>query len=368
MILPIAAVAGFVADFVFGDPVYWFHPVRLMGRVIAAGERLFLGAPVAEGDAAEAGAPVDSSAAAEGVANKTADDAAEAGAARGAVDGDASAKSSGTALQFLSGMATTVLLVSASFAIPYVLLFFIYKASIVAGLAVEAAFIYQIMATKALKNESMLVYKSLDENDIEKARYYVSRIVGRDTQELNEEEIAKAAVESIAESLSDGVIAPLLFIFIGGAPLGFAFKAVSTLDSMVGYRNERYEHFGKLAARLDDAANFVPARLSALLMIFGAMICGYDYRGAWRVYIRDRYKHKSPNSAHTESACAGALGIALSGDNYYGGQLVSKPVIGDKLRSVEKGDIIAANRLMYATAWLCVALGVAARVLLAVLV
>jgi adenosylcobinamide-phosphate synthase len=172
--------------------------------------------------------------------------------------------------------------------------------------------------------------------------------VGRDTENLSASEIVKAAVETVSENLSDGVIAPLIFICIGGAPLGMAYKAINTLDSMLGYRNEDFEYFGKFAARLDDIVNLIPARVSAWLMILGSFIIGADIKGAIRIYIRDRYNHKSPNSAHTESVCAGALGLCLGGSSYYRGVLVQKPTIGDEIHEPVPKHIIAANRLMYA--------------------
>ena len=177
-------------------------------------------------------------------------------------------------------------------------------------------------------------------------------IVGRDTDRLDETGVAKAAVETVAENTSDGVIAPLLFLVLGGAPLGMLYKAANTMDSMVGYKNNQYLYYGRAAARLDDVLNWIPARLAGVLMCLGAVLCGYDGRGAWRIFLRDRKQHKSPNSAHTEAACAGALGVQLAGSNYYFGKLVEKPTIGDDLRAVEAFDIVRAGRLLYATAFL----------------
>jgi adenosylcobinamide-phosphate synthase len=233
----------------------------------------------------------------------------------------------------------------------------------VAGIALEAAFCYQIIAAKALRDESMKVYAGLDQGDIALARLSLSYIVGRDTQNLEDEEIAKAAIETIAENVSDGVIAPMVYMLVGGAPLGFAYKAVNTLDSMIGYRNEKYAYFGKFAARLDDVANFIPARVAAILMIAASYICKMDGNQAWRIYWRDRYNHSSPNSAHTEAVCAGALGVSLSGSSHYGGVLVSKPTIGDALRKVTKEDIKLANRLMYTASWLGLGVGALVRIL-----
>jgi len=215
---------------------------------------------------------------------------------------------------------------------------------------VEAILCYFLIAAKALKVESMKVFHSLKNGDIEGARKNLSHLVGRDTHNLTEQEIVKATVETVSENLSDGVIAPLTFICIGGAPLAAAYKAVNTLDSMVGYRNKDFEYFGKFAARLDDVVNFIPARISALLMILGSVFVGMDTKRACKIYLRDRKNHRSPNSAQTESVCAGALGLRLGGDHHYSGVLVSKPTIGDELQEPKAEHIINANRLMYAAA------------------
>jgi adenosylcobinamide-phosphate synthase len=180
----------------------------------------------------------------------------------------------------------------------------------------------------------------------------VAEIVGRDTENLDEVGVTKAAVETVAENTSDGIIAPLLFIALGGAPLGLMYKAINTMDSMVGYKNDRYLYFGRVPARFDDAVNFIPARLAGLVMALAAPLMRLDGKKAFRMFRRDRLNHKSPNSAHTEAACAGALHVQLGGDNYYFGQLVHKPTIGDDDRPVEPEDIRRANRLLSATALL----------------
>ena len=181
-------------------------------------------------------------------------------------------------------------------------------------------------------------------------------IVGRDTDRLDETGVAKAAVETVAENASDGVIAPLLFLAIGGAPLGVLYKSINTMDSMVGYKNDRYLYFGRAAAKLDDLVNFIPARLAGILLCLAARPAGFDGRNAWRIFWRDRKNHKSPNSAHTEAAAAGALDVQLAGSNYYFGKLVVKPTIGDPLRPVEPADILRCNRLMYAGTFLAMVL------------
>lgn len=222
---------------------------------------------------------------------------------------------------------------------------------------VEVWLTYQLLAARALERESMAVYPCLIRGDLPAARTAISRIVGRDTQSLDEAGVAKAAVETVAENTCDGVVAPLIFLWLGGLPLGMLYKAVSTMDSMVGYRNARYQFFGWAGARLDDLFNLIPARLAGLSMCLAAAVLpGYSGRGALRVFLRDRKQHKSPNSAHTEAACAGALGIQLAGDASYGGKLVQKPTLGDPLRPVEPQDIPRACRLMYADAILVLAL------------
>lgn len=223
------------------------------------------------------------------------------------------------------------------------------------GVMVELVMTYQILATKCLKIESMKVYERLKAEDVEGARKAVSMIVGRDTKVLSEEGIAKAAIETVAENTSDGVIAPMLYIALGGPVLGWMYKAINTMDSMIGYKNEKYLYFGRAAARLDDVVNYLPSRISAYLMILAAGLSGKSYcaKHAFKIYRRDCRKHASPNSAQTEAACAGALGIRLAGDASYFGKVVKKPYIGDAERAVEYEDIRRANHLLYVTAILC---------------
>ncbi|MCI5504451.1 MAG: adenosylcobinamide-phosphate synthase CbiB [Anaerobutyricum sp.] len=218
--------------------------------------------------------------------------------------------------------------------------------------ALETFFIYQILATKSLKKESMKVYYKLKEGDLSGARKEISYLVGRDTQELDESEIAKADVETIAENTADGIIAPMFFIALGGAPLGFAYKAVNTLDSMVAYRNDELIHIGHASAKLDDICNFIPARLAAFMMIVAAAILRMDVKGAIKIFKRDRFAHLSPNSAQTEAVAAGALNIQLGGTHNYFGKPVEKPTIGDDIRPVEYEDIKRTNQLLYVSAFL----------------
>ncbi len=244
-------------------------------------------------------------------------------------------------------LAVTVLVIST--AVPLAILVLCYKVNAILGVAVESIMCWQLVAARCLQKESMKVYYAIKENDVEKARKAVSMIVGRDTDVLDETGIIKAAVETVAENTSDGVTAPIMYIALGGAALGFFYKAANTMDSMIGYKNEKYAEIGRFAARFDDLLNFIPSRLTALAMIFSAYIMRFDGRNAFYIWKRDRRKHASPNSAQTESVCAGALDIRLAGDAYYFGELHKKEFIGDDIRSPENEDIRRANRLMYCT-------------------
>ena len=299
---------GFLLDLLLGDPYCLPHPVRLIGRLISGLEACLLKK--------------------EGAGN----------GARG----------------IRRGIVLAVTVPAAATAAAGLLLALAYRLHSGVGLAIETVMTYQLLAAKCLKVESMKVYRRLKAGDLEGARKAVSMIVGRDTENLDEEGVAKAAVETVAENTSDGVIAPMLYTALGGPVLGFFYKAVNTMDSMVGYRNEKYLYFGRAAAKLDDLVNFVPSRISAYLMILGAFCGGKDFSGkrAFRIYKRDRRKHASPNSGQTESVCAGALGLRLAGDASYFGKPVKKPYIGDETRKAEAEDIRRANRLMLLTAWL----------------
>lgn len=308
-------ILAFILDCCIGDPQNPLHPVRMIGGVIGAGTDIYKKMNIKN-----------------------------------------------NAVSFLLGMLLSVVTVALTYFSARCLLHLLYGAGYWLGFFSEVVLCYFVIAAKALKTESMQVYYALEANDMTEARRRLSYIVGRDTEHLTQSGIIRATVETIAENLSDGVIAPLIFVFIGGAPLGLAYKAVNTLDSMIGYRNETYEYFGKFAARLDDAVNFVPARVSAVFMLLATLFtCDTRFGRAVNTYLKDRHKHKSPNSAQTEAVCAGALGIRLGGDSYYGGKLVHKPEIGDYTAEPEIGHIIKANRLMYAAAVLAVAAMAAAR-------
>ena len=309
----IAFAAGFLLDLLFGDPYWMPHPVRLMGKLIAVLEKKLLGTPAAP-------------------------------------------NSSLSLRQKRARGALLVIVVCASSCVAATAILIIgYSVHPVLGCVLEAVMTYQMLATKCLKVESMKVFRALETGTIEDARRAVSMIVGRDTENLTDEQVTKAAVETVAENTSDGVIAPMLYLAFGGPVLGFFYKAVNTMDSMVGYKNEKYIDFGRCAAKTDDVLNFIPSRISALLMIAACLLLGRDFsaKNALRIYVRDRMKHESPNSAQTESACAGALSIRLAGPAVYAGKKEDKPFLGDDTRPVVHHDIIRANRLLYATAFLC---------------
>lgn len=257
------------------------------------------------------------------------------------------AKINSNKVKFILGILLSLSAISLFSGIALILIIYTNKSNTYIGFITEVILCYFIIAPKSLKTESMKVYKSIINNDIEDARIKLSYIVGRDTKQLDFKQITVATVETIAENFSDGVIAPLLFVFIGGVPFGIAYKVVNTLDSMVGYRNETFEYFGKFSAILDDIVNFIPARISALCIVVATLFTKYNTRNVLNIYIRDRKNHKSPNSAQTESVFAGALGVKLGGDNFYKGILVHKPTIGDDINIPEPKDIIRANNLMY---------------------
>ena len=293
---------AFGLDLVMGDPRWLPHPVREMGRAISALEKGLRGLfPATPGGERAAGAVL------------------------------------------------ALVLPVGSFWLGWAVLWLCGRLAPWLGLAAEVLLCSQCLAARELKKESMAVYRELERGDLSAARTAVARIVGRDTGSLTAEGVTKAAVETVAENTSDGEIAPLFWMAIGGAPLALAYKAVNTMDSMVGYRNEKYQYFGTAAARLDDLVNWLPARMAALVMVALCPLAGLDAEGAFRVWRRDRKKHKSPNSAQTEAAMAGALGVQMAGDAWYFGELHHKPTLGDDLRPVQPSDIKKADQLMYWT-------------------
>ena len=260
-----------------------------------------------------------------------------------------------------------LVVVTVSTGVPVVILSVAYKYFWQLGLALESFWCYQILATKSLKVESDRVYIALKDKGLEAGRKAVSMIVGRDVARLDARGVMRAAVETVAENTSDGVIAPMLFLAIGGAPLGFFYKAVNTMDSMLGYVEPPYKDIGLVPARMDDVFNFIPARLSALLMLAAGALLQLDVKNGWKIFRRDRCKHASPNSAQTESVCAGLLGLRLAGDAWYHGVLHKKDYIGDAKREIELEDIPRAGRLMYLTAVLALVVFGAGKALLIVL-
>ena len=323
-----AFIAGFVLDLLIGDPHFIPHPVRLIGSLISFLDKRL-----------NCDAKYNSS---ENEANLT---------------------------KYKRGVLLAFTVIFATFAVSVIILVAAYSINLYAGVIAEAVMTWQILATKCLRVESMRVYDALRTDGVDAGRRAVSMIVGRDTSVLDESGVTRAAVETVAENTSDGVIAPMLYTAIGGPVLGFVYKAVNTMDSMLGYKNDKYMYFGRFAARLDDVVNFIPARISAYLMIGAAFIGGrqFDGRNAYRIFKRDRFNHASPNSAQTESVCAGALRVQLAGDAVYFGRLVKKKYIGDRLREIEYEDIKRANRLMYITAFLCELLSVAVMSLILIL-
>lgn len=255
----------------------------------------------------------------------------------------------------LAGVLLAVMVVGISTLLPAVILWCSYHFHPLAGILVEAWMCGRLLAAKSLRTESMKVANALEQEGLAAGRQAVSMIVGRDTEQLDEACVIRAAVETVAENTSDGVIAPLLFIALFGGTGGFFYKAVNTMDSMVGYKNDTYQYFGTGAAKWDDFVNFIPARVSALMMIVSCVFCGRNMRGAWKIFRRDRFCHASPNSAQTEAVMAGALQVQLAGEAWYFGKRYQKPTIGDDIRPVELADIARSNRLMMTTFFLTAA-------------
>ena len=312
-----AILAGFLLDLILADPAWMPHPVVIMGKAITALEKRLRGHFSAD----------------------------EKGLLR-----------AGCVLAAVLPLATLLLTGGVCWLAE--------RIHPVLGFLVQTLWCWQALAAKGLYAESTAVQTQLEKHDLPAARKAVSRIVGRDTAALSEAGVAKAAVETVAENFSDGVIAPLLYMLLGGAPLALTYKSINTMDSMVGYKNEKYLYFGRAAAHLDDAANWVPSRLAALLWILSAGVCGQSAKGAFRIWRRDRRRHASPNSAQTESACAGALGVQLAGPAYYFGQYYDKKTIGDDTRPIEAKDIARTNRVMLTGSALALVLGIGVRVLL----
>lgn len=310
MRIVLAALCGFGLDLLFGDPVLpWPHPVVVMGRCITALEKgLRSRFPHTE---------------------------------RG---------------ELLAGCVLAAALPLGTLALTGGALWLAERLHPVLAFGLEAYWCWRALAMKNLKDESVKVYHALTGGNVQAAQKAVGRIVGRDTHCLTAEGIVRAAVETVAENFSDGVVAPMVYMLLGGAPLALCYKAVNTMDSMVGYRNDCYLYFGRAAAKLDDAANYLPSRLAALLLIAVAPLTGGNRAEAWQVWRRDRRNHASPNSAQCEAAMAGALGVQLAGPAYYFGKRYEKPTIGSPKRPIEPEDILRANRMLYAGSTLSLAL------------
>ena len=296
---------GMILDWIFGDPVWLYHPVRIIGKWIAFLEKIL---------------------------RKLA----------GEQEGNEKKL-------LIAGGILWTLVILASAAVPMGILYLAEKFSPCAAFVLECFWCYQLLAARSLGKESKKVYKKLIQDDLPGARLAVSMIVGRDTENLTVEGVTKAAVETVAENTNDGVIAPLIYMLIGGPILGFVYKAVNTMDSMLGYKNEKYLYFGRVAAKMDDVAGFIPARISALLMILASCLLGMDGKNALWIWKRDQRKHASPNAAQTEAVCAGALQVQLAGDAWYFGVKHEKETIGDPIRKIEPKDILRSEKLMIGT-------------------
>lgn len=315
----VAVIAAVLMDRIFGDPYSMPHPVRYIGKLIAYLD-LKLRIPCNNDEKKER----------------------------------------------IAGVVLVILVNTITVSIVYICLHFAYHFNVIFGVILEAFWCYQLLAARCLQVESKKVYDALIADNTKKARKAVSMIVGRDTERLDNTGITKATVETVAENTSDGVIAPLIFMMLFGALGGFFYKAVNTMDSMVGYKNDKYRYFGTAAAKLDDLCNYIPSRLSALLIIAISLLCGYNAKNAYRIWKRDRRKHASPNSAQTESACAGALNIRLAGDAWYFGIKHEKPYIGDDVRKIEAEDIRRSWKLMYGSEYFLLLLYITLKLLLGV--
>ena len=297
---------AYILDLVFGDPQNIIHPVQIIGKMISLGEKILL------------------------------------------------KEKSGSRYKFFAGIILNIFVVS----ITYGLTCLIYKSSKILGVftLIEIYLMYTVFSVNSLAREGNRVYNILKEGNIERARKDLSYLVSRDTETMDEKMIIRSTMETISENTVDGIVAPMLYMFLGGLPLSMTYKAINTFDSMVGYKNEKYMDFGKFSAKLDDVANFIPARITGILIVIGSIILGYDYKNSLKVFIRDRKNHSSPNSGHAEAGVAGALGVQFGGRVSYFGKEVDKPVIGDKIKDFELEDIKKNIKIMYITSFLSLAI------------
>lgn len=296
-------ISAYVLDLIFGDPYSFPHPVKFIGNMITRLEKLFFATSI----------------------NK-----------------------------LLSGFITFLIVVVTTYFSTFLMIHFSYSLNSYLGIAVEILLTYTVLSAKCLEVEAVKVQTQIRTKDLQNSRKSLSYIVGRDTKELDFDQIIKAVIETVAENTVDGVISPIFYLCLGGVPLAMAFKAISTLDSMIGYRNEKYEEFGKVSARADDVANFIPARLSIIFFTISAFLLKLDYRNAFLICMRDRKNHLSPNCAYSESLTAGALGIQLGGSHYYGGRLVEKQKIGDNLKKADVDDITKTVNMIRIVTFLCI--------------
>ena len=289
---------AYVLDLIFGDPQNVVHPVQVIGKIISTGEKILLRKKY----------------------------------------------------KFLAGAVLNIFTVS----ITYTLMYLISKSVKISMffITIEIYLMYTIFSINSLAREGNRVYRIMKEGDIEKARKDLSYLVSRDTETMDEKMIIRSTMETISENTVDGIVAPMFYMFLGGMPLAMAYKAINTLDSMVGYKNEKYMDFGKFSAKVDDAANFIPARITGILIVLASMILGYNYKNSLKIFIRDRKNHSSPNSAHSEASVAGALGVQFGGKVSYFGKEIDKPTIGDKTKEFELEDIRKNIRIMYVTSFL----------------
>ena len=293
---------AYILDLIFGDPQNIIHPVQIIGKIISLGEKILL------------------------------------------------KEKSGSRYKFFAGIILNIFVVS----ITYGLTCLIYKSSKISGVftLIEIYLMYTVFSVNSLAREGNRVYNILKEGNIEKARKDLSYLVSRDTETMDEKMIIRSTMETISENTVDGIVAPMFYMFLGGLPLAMTYKAINTLDSMVGYKNEKYMDFGKFSAKIDDIANFIPARITGFLIVAASMILRYNYKNSLKIFIRDRKNHSSPNSAHAEASVAGALGVQFGGRVSYFGKEVDKPVIGDKIKDFELEDIKKNIKIMYAASFL----------------
>ena len=299
---------AYVLDLIFGDPQNIIHPVQVIGKMISSGEKFLLGEN----------------------------------------------SSLSRKYKFFAGMILNITVISLTYGITY-LIRRTSENSIIFTVA-EIYLMYTIFSINSLAREGNRVYNILKEGNIERARKDLSYLVSRDTGTMDEKMIIRSTMETISENTVDGIVAPMMYMFLGGLPLSMTYKAINTFDSMVGYKNEKYMDFGKFSAKLDDVANFIPARITGILIVIASMILGYDYKNSLKIFIRDRKNHSSPNSGHAEAGVAGALGVQFGGRVSYFGKEVDKPVIGDKIKDFELEDIKKNIKIMYATSFLSLVL------------